>query len=475
MNKLPELADIPASLRRRALLRNLFMTGSAAAMTPFLNACGNSLPGSIETGGGAVKAGELSIPPGPLANVGPLGAPDGDGMAIPEGFSIRAVARTGIPPVVGKLYPWHVFPDGGATYPRENGGWIYVSNSEVPGGLGGAGALVFDADGTLVDTYSILSGTSTNCAGGKTPWHSWLSCEEVAAGHVWETDPYGLLSAVEKPALGSFKHEAAVIDLKHRIAYLTEDEGSGRFYRWVADASDWSEAEQRLKLENGTLQVMNIEGFEDGAYPETEDVRKLRRVSWKDVQRPAEAQSTVREELAAASQIVPGTQFKGGEGLWVYELPAGARSTPTGGSVPTQGVVYWSTKGDNRIWALDIENQLVELIFDNDQIEPDFDDVDNVTVSPWGDIIVAEDLVPERAIRLVIIVPNQPAKVLLEATQPGSEFTGPAFSPDGSRLYFSSQRGPIFPGAQVLSPGGELGLGLGATYELTIPPQFRGA
>ena len=104
MTKLPEMSDIPASLRRRALLRNLFMTGSAAARAPFLSACGDSLPGGIDAPE-AGKVGELSIPPGPLSGIGALGAPDGDGMAIPEGFSIRAVARTGIPPVLGKLYP----------------------------------------------------------------------------------------------------------------------------------------------------------------------------------------------------------------------------------------------------------------------------------------------------------------------------------------------------------------------------------
>lgn len=420
--------------------------------------------------------GELTIPTGPLANIGPLGAPDSDGIAVPEGFSVRAVARHGTPPAIGSLYPWHAFPDGGATYPRENGGWIYTSNSEVPS-IGGCGALVFDPDGTVVDAYSILSNTSTNCAGGKTPWGTWLSCEETDSGLTWETDPYGDFEAVEKPALGVFSHEAAVVDLPNRTVYLTEDTGDGRLYRWVADPSDYSPAAQRLALESGRLQVLNIAGFEDGGYAEdVAALRQLRGISWQDVVSPDQAQAAVRAGLVAAGGTAPGTRFRGGEGLWFYELPVAARTVPPGGRVPTRGLVFFTTKSDNRIFALDVENQLIEVIFDNEQITPGFSDVDNLTVSPSGDILVSEDLTESgRAIRIMVVIPNQPAKVLVEVRHEGSEITGPAFSPDGSRLYFSSQRGPVVPGGQLLLnfvPGG-LGTGTGATYELIIPEAFR--
>jgi len=76
--------------------------------------------------------------------------------------------------------------------------------------------------------------------------------------------------------------------------------------------------------------------------------------------------------------------------------------------------------------------------------------------------------------RMIVVVPNEPAKVLVEATHPGSEITGPAFSPDGSRLYFSSQRGPNVPGGQAGVPADAPGSGFGATHEFLIPPAFRG-
>lgn len=464
---------------RRSLLRGLLFSGGAAASLPLLQACQGGQSGAMLREGSPNPAmgGELFIPTGPLAKIGPLGEPDLiEGIAVPEGFSVRAVARHGLPPAVGSLYPWHAFPDGGACFTRENGGWIYTSNSEIPG-IGGVGALVFDPDGTIVSAYPILTNTSTNCAGGSTPWNTWLSCEEIDTGLTWETDPYGVVGGVAKPSLGTFKHEAAAVDLRNKVVYQTEDTGDGRFYRWVAEASDWSESSQRLALENGRLQVMNIEGFEDGGYPEdVADIRQLRRVTWVDVVSPDQPQVEVRAALSGAGESVPGTRFRGGEGLWFYELPEEVQSVPPGGSKPTRGIAFFTTKSDNRVFAYDVENDLIELIFDNEQISPAFNDVDNLTVSPAGDVLVAEDLTESgRAIRIMVVIPNEPAKTLVEVRHEGSEICGPAFSPDGSRLYFSSQRGPILPGLQNVANfiAGAPGQGTGVTYELTIPEEFR--
>jgi hypothetical protein len=175
---------------------------------------------------------------------GPLGPADANGVRLPEGFSSRVIARGGVP-VATTGYVWPIFPDGAATFRARDGGWVLVSNSEVPTpvevpgpivghpGDGGASAIRFDPNGNVVDAYRILSGTSTNCAGGATPWGTWLSCEEHEEGLVWECDPRGKRDAVARPALGTFQHEAVCVDPRRGHVYLTEDLSDGGFYRFT--------------------------------------------------------------------------------------------------------------------------------------------------------------------------------------------------------------------------------------------------
>lgn len=483
------------AMSRRGFLRTAFLTGSSAAAVPVLQACGgggSGSPGSNSGTAGAgdsgtvgspstptTNAGELAIPTGPLANIPPLGATNADGLRAPEGWTIRHIAHSGSP-VAGanntpvSAYTWHSFPDGGACYPKNDGGWIYTSNSEVIGApQGGCGAIEFDMNGNPINAYSILQNTMQNCAGGATPWNTWLSGEEHGSGQIWECDPYSASQGIAKPTLGLFGHEAAAVDPINKMVYLTEDAGGqSRFYRWVPDESDWPEDADRAALENGTLQVLNIEGFEDGGYSDDPaPLRQLRTVSWKDAVNPDQPQGNVRNNLSDNGETAPGTRTPGGEGLWYYELPAAAQSAPSvsvhSTPVPTRGLIFFTTKTDNRVYALDIENQVIELIFDNEQIPENMTDVDNLTVSPAGDILVAEDLVGSRTnIRIIVVIPNEPAKVLLEVYHTASEICGPAFSPDGSRLYFSSQRGP--------ATSGTTAAGSGSTIELIIPPEFRG-
>ena len=186
MKRFTPLINLAPAQPRRLFLRN-GLAGLAALMAePLIVAC--SSDEADKTGNGAGGTGGS----GPssrsnIAAIGPLGPADENGVRLPEGFTSRIVAQNGTPPAAGKPYPWDIFPDGGATYETSDGGWIYVSNSEmiVAGDVsGGVGALRFDASGEVVDAYPILTGTNTNCAGGKTQWNTWLSCEEHDRGQV---------------------------------------------------------------------------------------------------------------------------------------------------------------------------------------------------------------------------------------------------------------------------------------------------
>ncbi|MEU6034947.1 alkaline phosphatase PhoX [Actinomadura sp. NPDC047616] len=353
--------------------------------------------GAVAFSGGLWQNAALAAPAQNAAGpYGPLQAADANGIQLPAGFTSRVVARSR-QTVPGTSYTWHDAPDGGACF-ADGTGWIYVSNSEVGGGAGGASALRFDAGGNVTSAYRLLGGTNTNCAGGATPWNTWLSCEEVSNGQVWETYPFGG-TAVARPAMGRFTHEAAAADPVRKVIYMTEDKSDGRFYRFVP--STWGD------LSSGTLQVLVAGSATSGSF------------SWANVPDPDGSPTATRYQ-------VPGAKvFNGGEGCYYAD-----------------DTVWFTTKGDNRVWQLDLAGGTYDLAYDDNLVNPGpapLTGVDNVTGSSFGDLYVAED---GGNMEICVITPDDTISVFLRINgQSGSEITGPAFNPAGDRLYFSSQRG----------------------------------
>ncbi|MFG2980049.1 alkaline phosphatase PhoX [Streptomyces sp. NPDC048258] len=383
-------------MERRTFLRGAVIGSSAAAF-----------------GGTLMHGAAYAAPAQPGAGpYGALGAADANGIQLPAGFSSRVIARSG-QNVGPTSYKWHSAPDGGACF-ADGTGWIYVSNSEI-NPSGGASAVKFNSSGTITGSYRILSNTRQNCAGGKTPWNTWLSCEEVSLGYMYETDPYGVNAAVQRPAMGRFKHEAAAADPVRQVIYLTEDETSGCFYRFIP--TTWG------NLSSGTLQVLVAGTATSGSF------------TWQNVPDPDGSPTTTRTQVSGSKK------FNGGEGCHY-----------------ANDTVWFTTKGDNRVWQLNLASSTYELAYD-DSLVPGgaapLTGVDNVTGSSYGDLYIAED---GGNMEICLITPDDVVAPFLRITgQSSSEITGPAFSPNGSRLYFSSQRG---------TSGSSTG---GITYEVTGP------
>ncbi len=337
---------------------------------------------------------------------GPLNPPDSNGIMLPNGFSSRVIARTG--ETIGRQdYEFHGLPDGMGTFRTNDGGFILVSNSELPNNPLppffweiGAAAIRFDSNFKVTDAYPILENTNINCAGGVTPWATWLSCEEIEAGKVFECDPWGKKASQARPAMGVFKHEAAVIDPVGKYAFLTEDLGDGCFYRFRPDSYP--------DLSSGKLDVAVVD---EGSG----------KVTWAEL---ADQQFT--GPTPTRRQIPEATKFRRGEGAW-YD----------------QGKVYFATTQDDRVYAYDCAAEELEVLYDGVALgdEAPLHDTDNVTVSPVsGDLYVCEDA---DDLQVCLISTEGEAAAFLQLPGPehvNSELTGPVFDPTGSRFYCASQR-----------------------------------
>ncbi len=391
---------------------------------------------------GALAAGALALPEAAFGSeteahasrsptitdgpYGPLGSPDpATGVRVPQGFKVREVGRSRVP--VGLTgYVWPDRPDGSGSFPQPDGSWIFVANSEVPDGRGGVSAIHFAPDGSVRDAYRICSGTSMNCGGGTTPWGTWLTGEEVDRGRVLECDPKGEKEPVPRPALGLFSHEYIVVHEREKRLYLTEDTGSGCFYRFTP--STWGD------LSAGLLEIATLR--HDG------------KVSWSAIADPSGATVPTREQVPRSNPGV--SNMNKPEGLCIDQA---------------SGVVFFAESGVGRVYAYDPASGLFEVLYAEDDFEdPILNGTDNVAVSPTtGDLFICEDAgrfdmcicTPEGELAKFVNISGAQREGTL--TGDISETTGPSFDPSGTRFYFSSQRAGV----------------TGVTYEVTGPWRQR--
>jgi secreted PhoX family phosphatase len=440
----------------RGVSRRSLLTRSASAGVGIV--LSGSIPGLFGTAqakrGGAVGYGPL-IPD-------PAGV-----LSLPQGFSYRIVAKSGAT-LLESGEPTPDDPDGTAAFVRPGAsGSVLVNNHEIGGGepfrvppvagftydpLAGGGTtnIEVDKDGNRIREYVSLAGTHNNCAGGRTPWNTWLTCEEtegspagssVRHGYVFEVDPYDQgANRDPKPikALGRYAHESVAVDPRTHTLYLTEDAGNpnGLLYRWTPPAEALPLGKRSLRAladDAGTLEAMQA-FTQDGAFvPDLSVFTKPGTeldIAWLPVpDRDAKALST-RKQFA---QI---TRSRKLEGMWwgdegAYVVASFARSGD--GS---------AAQHDGQVWFIDPERNRIELklwfAYTPADQDNDPDGPDNITVSPFGGVILAED--GEGRNHLVGATDDGRTYVFARNELAGdNEFTGPTFSADRKLLFANIQ------------------------------------
>ena len=373
-------------------------------------------------------------------------------LDLPRGFSYRLLSRTGGPMTDGTRVP--AGHDGMAAFPGRDGEVVLVRNHELSpdsaGGVtgvtpydprckGGTSNVVVADDGTLVTHYVSLAGTFRNCAGGPTPWNTWLTCEEneshpltsVAVsrphGYVFEVDPYAPPAAPPVPltAMGRFAHEAVAVDPTTGTVYETEDASgpAGCFYRF----RPWQPLGGPGSLAvGGVLEVMRVADAPADLSLVSAVGTTFADVHWDAIPVPdydpahpdAAGRTRVRQQTANPTRVPKGEGTYWGDG-GVYFVSSFAKP-----------------RHEGQVWRYEPASNTLTLVL---HIAPGgtFDGPDNAILSPYGGMFLCED--------------GDGTNYVVGADEDGNlypfarnvaddgEFAGATFSPNGRTMYVNVQ------------------------------------
>jgi secreted PhoX family phosphatase len=431
---------------RRDFLRRTAGLAGAALLAP-------SLSGLVARSRGILPE-SLSAPGFRRAALGEGGygplRPAGPELALPDGFRYTVLSSTGKPMSDDSPTPGAF--DGMAAFPLPNGNVRLVRNHENRDGpdtavvkgdpsmaydrMGGGGTTSLEVrvgkDGSveLVRDFLSLSGTIVNCAGGPTPWGSWLSCEESVDGRVngWgEEHGYifevpakaeGPVIPVPLKAMGRFVHEAVAVDQATGIVYETEDRTpTSGFYRFIP-------LEPGRLAAGGRLQMLAIEGRPNYDTGSGQRVGERLSARWVGIADPDSKENGNNPTAVFDQGFAKGAaRFARLEGCWYGDKSIYFHATNGGDAQVGQVWRYRPTAADRGYLVLVFESPSRDVL----------DYPDNITVSPRGGIVICEDGEGEQFLRG--LTPGGAIFDLGQNLLNATEFAGACFSPDGRALF----------------------------------------
>ncbi len=419
----------------------------------------------------------------PNFDFGTLSHNPGDILSLPKGFSAKVISRKGDIMNDGLFSPGA--HDGMGVFSWKDGKVILVRNHELSPGsygsgpfdegnklinkisvdkiydyakggdrtcVGGTTTMIYDEQSQKIELeYLSLIGTVRNCSGGVTPWNSWITCEEtdfrkgdiegrleMDHGYNFEvpaSDQIGLANPLPIKAMGRFVHESVAVHPTLGIVYQTEDEGEGLLYRYLPNTTPnkFGDLHKGGKLQCLSLtdwksaDTRNWEKFKTDPFPE----KKSFNVTWIDLDDVESPDNDLRLRGFKKGAAI----FASGEGMSFGKDEVFFTASSGGKKENGQVFRYVPSKFEGKPEEKDFPGTL-ELFLESKDNDT-FRYCDNLTVAPWGDVIICED---NSDARIIGITPKGQTYVIAKNIgYRESEFAGPVFSPSGKTLFVNIQ------------------------------------